>query len=239
MPYTALSQYKILLNKAKLFGYNQSYLINIPLKQNTQNLFLVDNKGLLTSDTLHQQFITLLGQSIDTIIVTQRIKQKTYIFRKDPTYDNVDTSYAMITGHNNFVKTGAINGIKERINSYTELRQIDTSMFKDSVLIYYEESYGSVCCPRDPKWNLKNSLKKFIMNFEKSHNVKIGKVYVESYGDEGEHVCYFTLSSLTGKQKVEFISKRLCDLIPNGETKKTTVLLMPYWILNPDRGKVN
>lgn len=222
IPYSAISQYKIILNKTNLFNYHQSYLIDIPLKKNMQNLFLVDNKGLLISYSLHQQFTTLLGQNVDTIIVSQKAR-----------------SYAMIWGYNTFVKVDSAKALKNKTNNYTELRQIDTKHQKDSILIYYSEIYGSSCCPRDPKWDLKTSLKNFTDNFEKSHNTKVGKVYEKSYGDEGEHECYYTLSGLTGKQKVEFISKRLNDLLPDIVTKKTIVLLTPYWMLDPDRDKVN
>jgi len=74
-----------------------------------------------------------------------------------------------------------------------------------NVIFYHTEEFGSTCCLRDPKWDIKEKLDNFIMTFEKSNKVKIGDVYKKITGKEGEHILYFTLSNLNSEQKLKFL----------------------------------
>ncbi|WP_103867591.1 hypothetical protein [Aquimarina sp. I32.4] len=75
----------------------------------------------------------------------------------------------------------------------------------DTIIFYYTESYGSMCCPIDPKWKVKEKLDNFITSFEATNNIKLGDAYVKITGKEGEHIVYFTLSNLSKKQKLAFL----------------------------------
>ena len=77
----------------------------------------------------------------------------------------------------------------------------------NEIEVFYEENFGSACCPKDPKWKIKDKLGDFITAFEKSNKVKIGDVYKKMIGEEGEHNLYFTLSNLNSKQKLEFLQE--------------------------------
>lgn len=49
--------------------------------------------------------------------------------------------------------------------------------------VYYADSYGSVCCPRDPKWDRKQDDTSFIKEYERNNKVKLriptGKIMVK------------------------------------------------------------
>ena len=68
--------------------------------------------------------------------------------------------------------------------------------------IHLVESYGSVCCPKDPKHD--RHIKKYIAVFEKTNNVAITTYYVVQ-GKEGEATYYLNLDNLNGKQQVQFL----------------------------------
>ena len=84
--------------------------------------------------------------------------------------------------------------------------------------MYYTDGFGSRCCPKDPKWEMKGRLSEFIAAFEKRNHVKIGDVYKKITGKEGEHILYFTLSTLNTEQKLLFLQEvQSCYFL----TKKT------------------
>jgi len=76
-----------------------------------------------------------------------------------------------------------------------------------NVIFYHTEEFGSTCCLRDQKWDIKEKLDDFITAFEKSNKVKIGGVYKKTTGKEGEHILYFTLSNLNKEQKLDFLQE--------------------------------
>jgi len=74
--------------------------------------------------------------------------------------------------------------------------------------VYFTEQYGSICCPRDAKWDLKPSLKEFVADFELKNKVKIKDSYLENAGEEGEVNYYYTLNGLSDKLRLQFIVER-------------------------------
>lgn len=74
--------------------------------------------------------------------------------------------------------------------------------------VYYADSYGSVCCPRDPKWDRKQDDTSFIKEYERNNKVKIKDTYRQNNGKEGEHAIYYTLSGLTSLQRTGLCWKR-------------------------------
>ncbi len=68
--------------------------------------------------------------------------------------------------------------------------------------IHLVESYGSVCCPKDPKHD--RHIKKYIAVFEKTNNVDITTYYVVQ-GKEGEATYFVNLDKLNGKQQAKFL----------------------------------
>ncbi|UIR57338.1 hypothetical protein LZQ00_05850 [Sphingobacterium sp. SRCM116780] len=85
--------------------------------------------------------------------------------------------------------------------------------------IYYAESYGSVCCPRDQQLDNKPTREEFITDFEKENNVKIIDSYKELRGKEGEVAYFYTLKGLSNKLKLKFILDRNFYRIINRKNK--------------------
>ncbi|XZF14613.1 hypothetical protein ACTHGU_00600 [Chitinophagaceae bacterium MMS25-I14] len=107
------------------------------------------------------------------------------------------------------------------------------TMPADMIKVYYSEGYGSVCCPRDPRWDNISALMPFVADFEKRHHVKIRGTYTQVYGKEGEHNIFLTLEGLSLQQKLEFILERSRAVIPNKELKPIVLaprIFFPYYV---------
>jgi hypothetical protein len=79
----------------------------------------------------------------------------------------------------------------------------------NKLTVYRKESYGSVCCPRDPRWDSVEQDESFIRDFEARKKIKVTRGrYVEKVGKEGERNIYYTLPALTGEQRLEFLLER-------------------------------
>ena len=112
---------------------------------------------------------------------------------------------------------GRRNGIgKEKVDSlniqenFPKLQFADIELKKEEVDIYYQVSYGSVCCPRDSKWDNYESNQEYL----KKHIDKIGEGYKIIQGKEGEHTTYYTLSG-TAQEKLKFLAGYVLDTPPH------------------------
>lgn len=89
---------------------------------------------------------------------------------------------------------------------------------EDRLVVYRTESYGSVCCPRDPRWEIADKTPAFIKAFEQRNNVHIRSTYRQNNGKEGEHTIFYTLPGLTTEQRLSFILEKRSQWIINEET---------------------
>ncbi|WP_185965912.1 hypothetical protein [Flavobacterium sp. ZT3R18] len=89
----------------------------------------------------------------------------------------------------------------------------------NKVEVYFSESYGSVCCPRDEQWDNRPSRDEFAANFEKINKIKITNTYREPHGKEGEAFYYYSLKGLSNKLKLNFILERTFSRIINRHLK--------------------
>jgi hypothetical protein len=84
---------------------------------------------------------------------------------------------------------------------------------KNVMTVYRKESYGSVCCPRDPKWDTADKDDSFLHDFEQRNQLKVTKGrYVQMEGKEGEKNIYYTLPGLASAQRLNFLAAK------NGQT---------------------
>jgi maltose-binding protein MalE len=109
----------------------------------------------------------------------------------------------------------------------------DTSTIAKDTPIHLLESYGSVCCPKDPKHN--NHISKFIKGFEQENKVDI-TVYFVRQGKEGEATYFINLDNLNEKQQYQFMMQRLN--IDYDAAAKKLALPMPLFKLVPEGLKV-
>jgi len=86
--------------------------------------------------------------------------------------------------------------------------------------VYWKESYGSVCCPRDPMWDIADQDSSFIRGFGERNKFKVttGR-YIQMQGKEGENSIYYTLPRLTTAQRLQFLLEKRAQWRLNREVK--------------------
>ncbi|MDR0262628.1 MAG: hypothetical protein LBJ04_05320 [Sphingobacterium sp.] len=86
---------------------------------------------------------------------------------------------------------------------------------KNMLTVYRKESYGSVCCPRDPKWDMVDKDDSFLFGFEQTNHLKVTRGrYVQMEGKEGEKSIYYTLPGLQPTQRLEFLAAKYAQTKP-------------------------
>jgi len=73
--------------------------------------------------------------------------------------------------------------------------------------IRYIENYGSICCPRDYKFD--NHLVKYIKAFEYENNVTLKSNFKLLLGKEGEAAYFLSLENLSEELRNTFVNHRL------------------------------
>lgn len=100
---------------------------------------------------------------------------------------------------------------------------------ENEVKYFFQECYGSTCCPKDENWDFQQDRNEMKNNFNEKHSVNVYKnVYRQVLGRENEHCDYYTLTDLTNEQKIEFIFP------PKIYTETDDVVQGFYIIIVPD-----
>lgn len=95
------------------------------------------------------------------------------------------------------------------MGNFPEMKIVSHPKIKtNQVLIYYTESFGSRCCPKDLQWENSPKREEFIANFESENKAKIGNTFVDYRGKEGESKYYYTLNNFSNELKLHFILER-------------------------------
>ncbi len=91
-----------------------------------------------------------------------------------------------------------------------------------STEMYYcfSESYGSSCCPPDPKWENAERPAQFLKNYETNHQLSLDNIQYRITGKEGEHSIFYGLNALDLQQRLAFILERMHSMVPNRHLKK-------------------
>lgn len=99
-----------------------------------------------------------------------------------------------------------------------KLNYVTPKIFKNNLVVYRTESYGSICCPKDEKRILEKEDEDFVRNYEIEHGVRILGNYRQINGKEGEHHNYYTLKNLDIHQRVAFLVAKNKQWQYNGNT---------------------
>lgn len=113
-----------------------------------------------------------------------------------------------------------VDSIRISGNGHPELEFQKPVTPKEMLVVYRTESYGSVCCPRDPRWNIEDDGAGFIKAFEQRNKVQISATYRQNNGREGEHTIFYTLPKLTTQQRLSFILEKRSQWIVNKATQE-------------------
>ncbi len=112
-----------------------------------------------------------------------------------------------------FVKRNEIKWDSISLNSqnYPKVKYKDkkTSVSKNTVVSYYSEFFGSVCCPRDKKRDfLADNKNDYFFQQLTNNGIIVKEIYSCSFGEEGEYASFYPLKELSNEQKLIFIKKR-------------------------------
>lgn len=201
IPHFLWSQNYFEITKKNVVHYDSSYLINIPLTQNSRSFYLTDPAGLIPEKVYETSAKETIIDAVNTIYVTRKYRSAYYFYQY--LYD--------FFGEEN------------------QLQNINTKA--DSILIYYIESYPGYFYGEHPEYKRPLSLRDFINTFEKKNGIKIGKWFSVGVGGEGDAYDYLTLSGLTLKQKIKFIDERRKTLNRDTLNKNSlpAKIYMPSW----------
>ncbi|WP_275140516.1 hypothetical protein [Elizabethkingia meningoseptica] len=198
-----------------------SYLVDIPLKeqQDSVSVFFLNTRIplelfkkpnafypslkefiLIVPDWKYYQDVAEASEKKGIILEPLVTNYYYHITRNDQGVVKTDSTHISGNGHPRF--------------SYTE-----PVVPKDMLNVYRTESYGSVCCPRDPRWDLQQDDVPFIKAYEQVKGIAIQGIYKQNNGKEGEHTVYYTLPGLASKQRLDFILEKRSQWIINKETK--------------------
>jgi len=113
---------------------------------------------------------------------------------------------------------------------------LKTETQSDEFESFYNERFGSICCPRDTQWDNTPTRDEFVSSFEKVNNVEITETYKKSIGKEGEVIYYYTLNGISKELKLNFILDRNYNRIINRHFKD--IIFIPQ-VFTPTRVKMN
>jgi len=141
---------------------------------------------------------------------------------EDATKSGIILEPAVTNNYYHIRRTGEevlIDSIHISGDRHPKLEFTDPPNPKDMLTIYRSESYGSVCCPKDPRWDIVDREVPFIKDFEDRNKYKIKGIYRQNNGKEGEHIRYYTLPGLTSLQRLQFILEKQSQWIVNEESQ--------------------
>jgi len=210
----------IMIKGSHIAKLGKNYLVDIPIQEKPDSVyvFFLDADIPLEQLKKPNSFYPFINEFI--IIVPdneyyQRVAEDAS--KKGIQLEPVETNnYYHITRNAGEIKVDSLH-ITGKSNPKISFTIPDTP--KDMLQVYYTDSYGSLCCPRDPKWDSKQDDASFIKEYERNKKVKIIDTYRQNNGKEGEYTIYYTLSGLTSLQHLDFIIEKESQRIVNKETK--------------------
>ena len=92
----------------------------------------------------------------------------------------------------------------------------ESFIIEADINIRYIERYGSICCPRDYKFD--NHLVKYIKAFENVNDVTLESNFKLRLGKEGEAAYFLSLENLSVELRNKFVKHRLETLKVNDKS---------------------
>ncbi|MCL1668140.1 hypothetical protein M2T82_08715 [Elizabethkingia ursingii] len=197
-----------------------NYLVDIPIQEKPDSVYVFFLDADIPLERLKKpnSFYPFINEFI--IIIPDREyyhRVAEDASKKGIQLEPVETNnYYHITRNSGEIK---VDSLHISGNSNPKINFIIPDTPKDMLQVYYTDSYGSVCCPRDPKWDSEQDDASFIKEYEQNKKVKISDTYRQNNGKEGEHAIYYTLSGLTSLQRLDFILEKISQRVVNKETK--------------------
>ncbi len=198
----------------------QNFLIDIPLEENADSSYVfllsahVPVQLFLSSTSFYpgiKEFILIVpdwefyqkvGQDATNNGITLEPATTNIYYRVKRTGDSVHTDSIRISG-----------------DGHPQIHYAVPKIGRDLLVVYREESYGSLCCPKDPMWAIAEQDLPFVKGFEKSNKLTLTGTFRQNNGKEGEHTVYYTLPNLTSRQRLDFILAKRSQWVVNKGVK--------------------
>jgi len=186
-------------------GNETNYLFNksIPKSIETPIIFVQKEVPINILSTIYPQFSKLIVITPNWIYYNKTSNQDLPegIICEEPIASSI--IYEFNRGNSKISKDSLVimGGFPKM--KFKQVQKLNSNLIE----VYHTESFGSTCCPKDPKWKIKKRLDKFISSFESKNNIKLGHIYKKIVGKEGEHILHFTLTNLNKEQKLLFLQE--------------------------------
>ncbi len=201
----------ILIKGENVFQSGELILIDIPLKINSGESLIFYNASHIPNKLFFDEKV-FLPQVKEFILISP---DKEY-------YKSVREFANRIKGCAEPIKTDKFYFVKRNESKWDSIsldsqnypkinfKTKNTAISKNSIISYYSEFFGSVCCPRDKKRDLLTKDKNNYFFRELINNgIVVKEMYSCSFGHEGEYASFYPLKELSNEQKLLFIKKRL------------------------------
>ncbi|WP_304067321.1 hypothetical protein [Pedobacter glucosidilyticus] len=232
----------ILINNTDVSTDGFHFLIDIPIKPQKEAIVIFNDDHRIPAKLFFSRNSFLCGQN-EFILITpdweyyNNVKEterknsglklhpyrqnKVYHIQRNNTKIQIDSSSIRIDDSKNSIKINFKN----------------PDLKENEIKYFFQECYGSKCCPEDPSWKLEKERNEIKNNFNEKHNVNVYKnVYTQIKGKEGEHCDYYTLSDLTNEQKIQFIFPPKIHTKTDDVTQGFFVIILPS-IINTENMK--
>lgn len=210
----------IMIEDEHMVKLGENYLIDIPIQEKPDSTYVFFLNANIPVERLKKpssfypsinEFILIVpDRKYYQTIAEEASKQGIQI---EPLVTN---NYYHIIRNGGEVKTDSTH-ISD--NGHPQISYAEPEVPKGMLQVYYTDSYGSVCCPCDPKWDSNQDDASFIKGYEQNNKVKITDTYRQNNGKEGEHAIYYTLSGLTSLQRLGFMLEKRSQGFVNKEKK--------------------
>ena len=198
----------ILINSTDVTTNGYDFLIDIPIKSQKKPIVISNNDWRIPAKLFFDRKSFLSDQD-EILLITfdwefykeirekekrlgihiKASRQKFYHIQRNNTGFKVDS---LSVGTHDPFKPIKFNFIKPELQ-------------ENEVKYYYQDCYGSGCCPRDTKRDIYPIIQNKIKLFEEKNKLNVTRnVHTISMGEEGERCIYYPLSDLTNDQRLHF-----------------------------------
>lgn len=211
----------IMIENEHVAHQGDNYLIDIPLKEDQDTLHVFFLSARVPVDLFKNS--TSFYPSVKEFILIVPDWEFYQRVAEDATKNGIVLEPATTNVYYHIKRNEdqiSVDSMRISGNGHPQLDFKTPDIPKDHFVSYRSEQYGSVCCPKDPRWEIANEDGPFIKSFETRNNVRIKGIYRENNGKEGEHITYYTLTGLSPEQRLKFILEKRSQWIVNKTTKE-------------------
>ncbi|NLN32517.1 MAG: hypothetical protein GX159_02855 [Flavobacteriaceae bacterium] len=202
----------ILIEKEKVFTNGSNFLIDMPIKVQKEPIIIFNNDNRIPVELFFERKSFLYGQN--EILLITRDWEYYESLREDERntpglhlIPYVQNKFYHIKRNNKSYNVDSLSIRMDDPRKPITLNFIKPEFNDGETIYYYADGYGSICCPRDKRWDYYEAIQNYIKLFAEKNNIKLENTRSVSNGEEGEHSSFYSLTELTNEQKLLFIQE--------------------------------